>query len=157
MPDDQMTRRPSLEERFWNKAQKGDGCWEWQASVTNRGYGRFTDRSHHTSAAHRIAWELTNGPIPDGLFVCHHCDNPKCVNPAHLFLGTNIDNVRDMESKGRKLQGEQLGQARLTSKEVLSIRARLDGGASSRDVAADFGLGRSTVRHIGARRTWRWL
>ena len=88
--------------RFWAKVRKTDGCWLWTAGTFARryGYGQF-GLNGHPHKAHRLAWEFTNGPIPEGLSVLHHCDNPPCVNPAHLFLGTRGDNTRDMMMKGR--------------------------------------------------------
>lgn len=90
----------SFEDRFWSKVRKGDGCWEWTAWINSNGYGEFT-KDHKNLKASRVSWILTYGPIPDGLFVCHHCDNPPCVRPDHLFLGTPLDNMRDMIAKGR--------------------------------------------------------
>ena len=89
--------------RFWSKVQKTDGCWLWTGSRNRTwAYGRFRSGPGRRSVlAHRFAWELVHGPIPGGLFVCHHCDNPSCVNPEHLFLGTHTDNMRDMVNKGR--------------------------------------------------------
>ena len=92
-------------ERFWSKVDRRnpDECWEWQADISNKGYGRLGTNKGGGWQAHRAAWELTNGPIPNGMFVCHRCDNPPCVNPAHLFLGTPKDNVQDMLAKGRAI------------------------------------------------------
>lgn len=85
---------------FWGRALIGDGCWEWQGSRMGGAYGRVHVQ-RRGRYAHRVAWELTNGPIPDGLVVCHHCDNPPCVRPDHLFLGTVQDNTDDKMRKGR--------------------------------------------------------
>lgn len=89
-------------ELFWTKVRKGESCWEWQASVNSSGYGWFRFGEKRTpTGAHRVAYVLANGPIPDGLQVLHRCDNPPCVNPTHLFLGTNGDNHADKLAKGR--------------------------------------------------------
>lgn len=95
------------QERFWAKIDKRgpDECWEWLGSRKDKGYGQVqrTDESgRKVLSSHRLAWEIANGPIPTGLFVCHHCDNPPCCNPAHLWLGTCRDNIHDMHAKGRQ-------------------------------------------------------
>ncbi|MGJ0510229.1 MAG: HNH endonuclease signature motif containing protein [Methylocystis sp.] len=103
-PDRRPRRRKptrSPEVRFWEKVIRGDGCWEWTAAKSVRGYGTFGLRKGKMVPAHRMSWELTYGKIPDGLIVCHHCDNPECVRPDHLFLGTYSDNTQDMIRKGR--------------------------------------------------------
>jgi hypothetical protein len=98
----------SLEERFWAKVRKSEGCWEWVGSKIPKGYGNIgiSYRPPKSALAHRVSWEIHFGPIPGGMFVCHHCDNPGCVRPDHLFLGTNLDNIRDSESKGRFHAGD---------------------------------------------------
>lgn len=88
------------EDRFWAKVEKGEGCWEWQGARHPHGYGQVRIAGICVFA-HRYSWQLANGPIPGGLNVCHHCDNPKCVRPDHLFLGTQRDNLQDMAGKGR--------------------------------------------------------
>lgn len=95
--------RPVLD-RFWEKVLVTDQCWWWMPRPIGSGYGRFVIRYHIEELAHRFSYQLARGPIPDGLFVCHHCDNPRCVNPAHLFVGTALDNNRDCVRKGRNYQ-----------------------------------------------------
>lgn len=97
-------RRLTADERFVIRVAYGLGCWEWMGSYFGTGYGQFTVRMGRTRKnwiAHRYAWARTFGPIPDGLWVLHRCDNPKCVRPDHLFLGTHADNMADMKAKGR--------------------------------------------------------
>jgi hypothetical protein len=92
----------TVEQRFWARVRKSDGCWEWTGACFKcGGYGQFTIEHGQQVRAHRHSWELHNGPIPKGLWVLHRCDNPKCVRPDHLFLGTCTDNARDMMAKGR--------------------------------------------------------
>ncbi len=93
-----MTRPVS--ERFWSKVTDAGSCWVWTAHRSRRGYGTF-DVEGASQQAHRVAWALSHGPIPHGMLVCHHCDNPSCVRPEHLFLGTALDNSRDRIAKGR--------------------------------------------------------
>lgn len=91
---------PTDTERFWAKVDRTGACWLWVAGVDRRGYGRFWARGHQ-HGAHREAYRLTYGEIPDGLFVCHRCDTPLCVRPSHLFLGSHAENMQDMVQKGR--------------------------------------------------------
>jgi hypothetical protein len=155
-------------ERFWSKADTtGDACWLWRGCKTRLGYGMFKigGRAGKSRAAHRLAWELTHGPIAQGggfhgTCVLHRCDNPACVRPSHLFLGTHADNMRDMASKKRfripRLHGEAIGSARLKVADVESIRQRYATGAvSQRELAEAFGVSQSAVSLILAGKTWR--
>lgn len=98
--------RRSLEDRFWSKVRIGepDDCWEWTATRFPSGYGNFSmgARSQGKVGAHRVAYELANGPIPPGMDICHHCDNPPCCNPRHLYAGSVSDNLRDAVRRGRR-------------------------------------------------------
>lgn len=99
----------TLEERFWGKVEKStdpDGCWEWTAGRFSKGYGAFSIKGRNQKA-NRVAWQLVHGTIPEGLCVLHKCDNPGCVRPDHLFLGTNLDNSKDCSQKGRRPRGDR--------------------------------------------------
>ncbi len=109
------------EERFWVKVTRTTGCWEWQGTIGSKGYG-FFKLNRKNQYAHRISYELAYGPIPKGKLVCHRCDNPRCVKPKHLFLGTHKDNLQDMVNKGRSNYGSRNGRARLNEGMVASIR-----------------------------------
>lgn len=150
------TRKP-FAERFWPKVRKTDSCWLWTAYADRDGYGRITRcPGEMTGYAHRLSWELVNGPIPEGMFVLHNCDTPSCVNPAHLRLGTHQDNMADRASRGRIACGEKQGGARLRADQVASIRrlVEVDGWTQVR-VAELFGISKSLVSHLVTRRAWK--
>ncbi|RYE79646.1 MAG: hypothetical protein EOO74_03395, partial [Myxococcales bacterium] len=142
-------------ERFWSKVQKGDGCWEWQGWRNDNGYGLLMSQGKAVRA-HRLAWVFENGPIPDGLFVCHHCDNPPCVRLDHLFLGTNTDNMVDMVRKGRArpVRGEHNSQSKLTEAQVLEIFERVVLGESTRSIAQSLGVHQGTIDAALSGKTW---
>lgn len=147
----------STRDRFMSYVDKTRNCWLWKRSTDTNGYGQFyiVKKKH---VAHRFAWKMIRGSIPRGLFVLHRCDNPPCVNPKHLFLGTQADNIHDMMAKGRMRSyfggGEQNFQAKLTFKQVAEIR-RLRGVRLQRDIAANFGVSRKTVGAIQRMETWK--
>lgn len=152
-----------LEVRFWAKVDKlgEDECWPWKASLTAAGYGQIQHpRLGRPVVANRVSWELANGRvIPDGLMVCHRCDNPPCVNPKHLFLGTMLDNQRDSIAKGRhtappRFLGTKHHSAKLTDDQVAAIRTDR---RPQRVIAKDYGLSQATVWAVRNWKTWTHL
>jgi hypothetical protein len=144
--------RLPFEERFWLRAPKSEGCWEWQGELYPSGYGRFWSGNHKSVRAHRQAWVYTNGPIPDGMLVCHTCDNRRCVNPAHLWLGTNAENIADMVAKGRC--SRHGGPKKLTEAAVLEIRMLRAAGVSGRVAGGKFGVTKSTANRVARGADW---
>lgn len=147
------------EERITNNIAIDDKrCWNWTGSKRN-GYGRLivgsrSDGSRHSETAHRYSWLVFRGEIPDGYFVCHHCDNPACVNPEHLFIGTRQDNTNDRERKNRNnhVLGERVPTSRFTEKDVVEIR---QSNKSSRELARIYGVSKSSIQDIKNRETWK--
>lgn len=154
-----MTIDSELEERFWEKVRKSSGCWEWTASKIN-GYGRIgLTRARRQMFAHRLSYELHYGPVPDGLFVLHKCDNPGCVRPDHLFLGTLTDNNRDRAQKGRNLsvKGENHGRAKITNRDVVQMRQLYKNGKTPAELAKKYGISQSNVSRIVRGRAWKHI
>lgn len=153
--------------RFDANVQKGDGCWEWSGSLMNSGYGRFNLKKRWQSA-HRMAYSATHGPIPEGLLVCHKCDNPRCVRPSHLFLGTCKDNVHDCIRKGRcssgdshwlrrtpgVMAGEANPHAMLTESQVIAMLTCLSDGMTRQEVADKFKVRKEIVSRIDRGKSW---
>lgn len=146
----------NLEARFWAKVRKTETCWLWTAAKTRTGYGRF-NVGGQVMYAHRVSWGIANVVTPDGLCVLHKCDAPTCVNPNHLFLGTAADNMRDRDTKGRHARaaarGEAHGHAKLTTEQVLEIRARPE--QTNAELANDFCVSRTAISQIRTGKTWR--
>ena len=138
---------------FYTSPDPNSGCWLWVGTWSMKGYGNLVVKGK-TYRAHRLQWERFNGPIPDGLIVCHRCDTPPCVNPDHLFLGTNKDNTLDAVSKGHIGAGIINGNSKLTESQVLAIRTD---GRPARIIGDAYGVGASAIQHIKTRRTWRHL
>ncbi len=164
----------SAPQRFWAKVEKTADCWLWRGGLNENGYGVFR-LNNRTVLSHRVAYELSNGTIPDGLLVCHHCDNPPCMRPDHLFIGTNADNVRDRVEKGRSAKGgaakgekhwskthperiargEKHGRAVLAEEEVRAIRSRYQTGVITQyRLAEEFGVRKGTISRVLRRESW---
>ena len=150
------TGRP-IQDRFWPKVAKSiDGCWNWTAVKWKNGYG-FIGRGGAGAGnigAHRLSWELEHGPIPEGLDVCHRCDNRSCVRPDHLFLGTAKQNMEDCVSKGRMHRGERTGSSKLTAHQVKEIRRCHSLGDTLTALGRAFDVTQGNVRSIVKRETW---
>lgn len=177
-----MSRYPEgFADRFWKRVKKarGRGCWEWQGyRAKETGYGMLQCRSRRQQPmlTHRVAWELENGPIPRGKHVLHACDNPSCVRPFHLFLGTQCDNNRDRDRKGRTasgdsngsrtkpwrnpfvrnrgsgLEGEKHPQAKLSDRQVKRLRTAFDAGFNRNIIAEEYGISVTHVYRLGGRK-----
>ena len=155
------TKRPyiSLKDRFWKRVEKGtnSGCWFWKGAKDRRGYGHLGRGGKDTKnyMAHRVSYEIHIGIIPEGLIICHSCDNPNCVNPFHLFAGTNSDNQKDSFNKGRhNMKGESHPNSTLTTQDALSIRELHTNGVKSSQIAPAFNITHQTVNKVNSRTRW---
>ena len=154
-----------MEERFWEKVaiQRAEDCWLWMANKNNKGYGMFGLGSAvlGKGLAHRTSYELAFGKIPKGSWVLHRCDNPACVNPRHLFLGTPKDNVADMDAKGRRVlsgfKGEQIGTSKFTAAEITAMRQAYVAGEKAAHIADRFGMKRSAISDVLGGRSWKHI
>lgn len=164
-PCDVKARTRPLAERFWEKVDRSAGpesCWLFQGARNASGYG-VLHRSDGTRLAHRVAYELTNGPIPDGLHLCHSCDNPPCCNPSHVSPGTDQDNSDDRHARGRAtppplMVGERGTNAKLTAEQVIAIRAAFDSGeATLKDLQERYGRSHGCIYLIVKRVNWKHL
>lgn len=131
-------------------------CWNWKRQRCRKGYGRIKIKGI-SKVVHRISYEVHLGCVPDEMLVCHTCDNRGCINPDHLFLGTNADNMADMVAKGRqgKLRGEACGRAKLSESDVIAIRGAV--GIGRGDLAEKYGISRASINDILSGRSWTHL
>jgi hypothetical protein len=155
-------RTVSLEARYarYVGEETESGCWPWTGATHQGRYGIIGAGGKGGTAlkAHRLAWEFANGPIPEGMYVCHHCDNPRCVNPSHLFLGLQTDNMADMVSKERQSRGEDHSHAKLTEEQVIYIREQARSGQRSQvQLAAEFGVRPDYLCKLVKGKYWRHI
>ena len=148
----------TLAERLDRRLDKSGECWLWTGYITSWGYGTIRDENGVKIPAHRAAWQVANGPIPEGMSVLHECDVRPCCNPVHLHLGTHIDNMREVCERERGTLGESDKHAKLTESQVRAIRAQWDAGdVIQKDIAREYGITRSAVGYIVRRDTWRHI
>lgn len=149
-----MAHKQDLRTRFFAKVEVvgDDDCWLWTAATFDNGYGVF-QMDGSPKRAHRVSYEMHHGPIPDGMKVCHECDTPACVNPRHLFLGTDADNMADRDRKGRHVafRGEGHPMAKLSEQQVADIRIA---SGKQVDIAAAYGISFQQVSKIKLGQCW---
>ena len=150
-------------DRFWSKVEypgNDQDCWEWQAGKDKNGYGAFAEHMGYSPiGAHRLSWEYYNGNIPNNMLICHTCDNPPCVNPDHLFLATNIENMLDMKQKGRAARGSNNGNSKLTEIEVLDILTGIHNTTytSIKDIQLKFKISKHTIYQLLDGKIWQHI
>lgn len=150
--------RPTLAERFWKSAPKGepDQCWLWTGPLNRLGYGTIGRGGGKHDRVHRVSYELSVGSIPEGMHILHSCDVRHCVNPAHLRIGTHAENMRERSERNRvnAAKGERCAKSKLTESQVREIRARLAAGESGASIGRAFGVGKDTISCIKRGVTW---
>lgn len=161
-----MHINPTFVKHFWEyvtPTENPNSCWLWAGYRNRSGYGQVSAHCKHM-LAHRVSWEIHHGPVPDGLFVLHHCDVPSCVNPDHLWLGTHTDNMRDMSKKQRhgstthpecRLRGSDHPVSKLTNKDVRQIRALASTPITISELSRRYGVTRAVIRGIIRREGWK--
>jgi hypothetical protein len=144
-------------ERFWEKVDKSGDCWLWTAGcLTAGGYGSIRINGK-AERAHRVAYTLTVGPIPDGMLLRHTCDNPKCVNPAHLLFGGKRENTKDALERGQHVVGEKHYKAKLQNHAIATIRSALAAGVPGKYLAKQFGVDQTTISSIKLGKKWKYV
>jgi hypothetical protein len=155
-----INQRRLISERFFEKVEKTSNCWNWMGALSSKGYGYFW-LENKMELAHRISWILIHGYIPEGFEVMHECDNPKCVNPDHLFLGTHAQNMADMKNKNRAgrnwRKGSQCAHAKLDEEQVKKIIHEIKLGRAHINLAHEFGVSRTAITAIATGRNWKHI
>jgi hypothetical protein len=150
-------KKKPAEERFWKYVNKdtGTSCWEWTGCLEIAGYGKLRVNGKNIKA-HRFSYQLHKGEIPDGMFILHSCDNPKCIRPDHLSIGTHAENMRDMINKNRdnKAKGSAAGQAKLTENQVIEIKQKLNLGIKQKIIAQEYNIDDSNISRIKTGKNW---
>lgn len=146
-------KKERLRKSFECKVIKKDGCWDWKGALSGGGYFQIRFNKKKVSA-HRISWIIHKGQIPENLWVLHKCDNPRCTNPDHLFLGTPKENSKDRDRKGKGQQGEKHHKAKLKENDVLEIRKKLDLGLSCERISKEYGVSNGAIWFIKHNLTW---
>jgi hypothetical protein len=154
--------RPPLADRLWRRVVcsiESDGCWVWTGATTKKGYGVIGTGGQYgpNTLTHVLSYILAYGAVPEGKHVLHHCDNPPCLRPSHLWPGTKAENNRDAAQKGRTARGERHPHAKLTPDKVVEIRRLREAGVSYARIRAQFGVAVSTIQKIAAREVWAWV
>lgn len=151
-------QRQSAERRLLDNVRRNPmtGCWEWQRCCNHAGYGKMFVGGSTVDGTHRVSYQLFCGDVVAGLYVCHRCDNPRCVNPTHLSLGTPQENQQDMRAKGRarNLRGDDFPASKLTSSQVAEIRRQWRAGRLRKAIAAEFGVDPTTISRIASGGSW---
>ena len=142
--------------RFWNKVDKSGDCWNWTAGKRRNGYGIFRYKGK-LACAHRVSYEIEYGSILDELCVLHKCDNTGCVNPDHLFLGTQLDNMQDKVKKNRQFKGEIHNKTPFTEGDIKVIRDLRSEGCTLQLLGDFFGVSKQAIRAITLRQSWKHI
>ena len=143
-----------MAERFWRFVNKSEGCWEWTGYTATNGYGTI-QRNHAPVLAHRASWEIANGAVPAGMSVLHKCDNRRCVNPSHLWVGTQAQNMADMVAKGRSMRGAKCGRRKLTSVQADEVKLHVALGTPTPEIARKYCISRTAVYNIISGKCWK--
>ncbi len=155
MGNSSPTRNMTIKEKldYYSIPEPNSGCWLWIGGVAGQGYGH-TSINGKDNLAHRVSYEAYNGPIPEGMFVCHKCDTPACINPDHLFLGTPKDNLQDASKKGMMMHGEKHIRAKISEQQAIEI---FHDKRAQRVIGNSYGITQPTVRAIKTGKTWKHL